>query len=137
MRANAKAVQVQLSEHGRKFHLFLSSRFHFEPGWSELQRSGRMRDRESSVPTELHQHSRKLHLRLPRGLHARRRRLSRFVATQCRIFMFVILISLLFESTLLVSRHKRVRPAWNLSKTGHLHQYARQFPVYLSQRVQA
>lgn len=47
------------------------------------------------------------------------------------------LISLLFESTLLVSRHKRVRPAWNLSKTGHLHQYARQFPVYLSQRVQA
>lgn len=79
VRVNAKTVQVQLSEHGRKFHLFLSGRFHLEPRWRQLQRSGRVRDRESSVPTELHQHSRKLHLRLPRGLHARRRRLPRFV----------------------------------------------------------
>lgn len=31
VRVNTKAVQVQLSEHGRKFHLFLSGRFHFEP----------------------------------------------------------------------------------------------------------
>lgn len=37
----------------------------------------------------------------------------------------------------IVSRHKRVWPVRNLSETGHLHQYTRQFPVYLPERVQA
>lgn len=36
VRINTKTVQVQLSEHGRKFHLFLSGRFHFESWWRQL-----------------------------------------------------------------------------------------------------
>lgn len=47
------------------------------------------------------------------------------------------IIRIVYSNVPIVSRHKRVWPVRNLSETGHLHQYTRQFPVYLPQRVQA